>query len=292
MSEHRSVAHYLHESKPLELCVTPPVEMPRALSWVQGQEVLLVADLAGTLHQVEPTWGTRPIGTVAADAAHLSTTNNRLAVLSRTGVLQVWVWPDMTLLWEKYCQLVAHQGIRFWSGGVAVIGHDGQDHRVFVYDTEGGLRMRARVPERTALGSDAEGNLVLARTTQKGLTIARFPSPLPSDPPTGHRLRFGPGGRVFGCTPDGVTIWSADGGSSFTIKQLETSNAALHVDQDIVAIGTLHGSVAICGASREASQRARPPRVEGHASPVIALSFSTKGRWLATVADTIRLWSY
>lgn len=288
----RSVAHFLHDSKPLEPLVSPPIESPRALSWVPGAEVLLVADAAGNLHQVEPTWGTRVIGRVLSDAAHLSTTKDRIAILNRAGQLQVYVWPDLTMLWERYIGLIAHHGIRFWSGGVAVAGHDGKDHRVYVYDSEGLLRVRARVPERTALGTADDGTLLMARSSLKGLTVVPFPSPLPGGEPTGHRLRFGPGGRVFGCTPDGVTIWSPTGDSSFTIKQLETSNAALHPNQELVAIGTLHGSVAICGATREASQRARPPRVDGHAQAVIALSFSSKGRWLGTVADSVRLWSY
>lgn len=288
----RAVAHYLHESRPLEPLVTPPIDSPRALSWVPASEILLVADAVGNLHQVEPTWGTRVIGAVAPDAAHLSTTRDRLAVLTRVGHLQVYTWPELSLLWERYVGLVAHQGIRFWSGGIAIVGHDGRDHRVYVYDAEGALRVRARVPERTALGTDEDGNLLIARSTVKGLLVVRFPNPVPGWEATSHRLRFGPGGRVFGCTPDGVTLWGGGGESSFTIKQLETSNAALHPDQEIIAIGTLHGAVAICGATREASQRARPPRVEGHTTAVLALSFSSKGRWLGTVADSVRLWSY
>jgi hypothetical protein len=39
-------------------------------------------------------------------------------------------------------------------------------------------------------------------------------------------------------------------------------------------------------------ERARPGKVGGHSSAVRAMAFSARGRWLATAADELRVWTF
>ncbi len=282
--------HYLHGARTLEALVSPPVEQPRALCWLNG-DTLLVAARDGVVHFVEPSFGTRPFLTGAPDAAQIAIARGRLALLTREGRLQVWSLETQDLAWEQPTGLVAGLQLQWWKGGVAVAGEDGQDRRVHVFDDEGQRRARARVPPRAALGADYDGTLLLASSTEEGLAIRRFGQPLPAERPTVHTLRFASDHAVLGIAMGGVTVWHGPGESPVSVKLFEVVNAALSPDANLVAMGTRVGAVALGGA-KPGGQRVNPSRVEGHDGPVLALSFSPRGRWLASAAGRCWVWSY
>ena len=282
--------HYLHAARALEALVSPPVEQPRAMCWLPGGDVLLVAAKDGTVHHVEPAFGTRVLLRATPDAAHLAVARGQLAVLSREGVLQVWSLEENTLLWEHATELIAQLQLQWWKGGVAVAGEDGRERRVLVYDDAGERRARARVPSRTALGADAAGNLLLARNTETGLTIRPFGEALPVERPTVHQLRFAGADSLLGVAVGGVSVWNG-GAEAVNIKLFDVVNAALSLDGALVAMGTRVGGVAVAG-TRLGGQRVNPTRVEGHDGPVLSLAFSPRGRWLASAAGRCWVWSY
>lgn len=283
--------HYRHGARPLEALLSPPVDHPRALCWIPDQDVLLLGARDGTIHQVEPLYGTRPLFAAAPDPASLAVDRGRLALLTRDGLLQVWNLAEAELLWERPTELIAGLHLQWWRGGVAVAGEDGLDSRVLVFDDAGERRTRARVPAKTALGADPDGNLLLARSTEEGLSLRAFGDALTIEPPTAHRLRFAGTDAVVGIAPGGVTVWHGVGAPPVNIKLFEVVNAALSPGGELVAMGTRMGGVAI-GAARLGGQRVNPMRVEGHEGPVLALAFSQRGRWLASAAGRCWVWSY
>lgn len=248
--------------------------------------------LDGGIHTVEPVWGVRRIFTAHADAAQLSTHDERVAVLGRDGVLQVWHVGERKLLWEAATPLISQMGVRWWSGGLAVAGDDFDQRKLLVFDHDGNVKIRARLPARTALGVSPLGRLLLARSTVSGLHVAALGKPIPADEATGHALRFAPGGRVLGIVPTGVTIWSGRGAAPMSVKMTDTTAAALHPDGAMLALGTRVGAVAVAGVVAGAGLRLNPSRIEGHGGPVQTMSYAPRGRWLATMADTCRVWSY
>lgn len=288
----RADAHFLHAARPLESVLAPSIESPRALSWVPGKEVLLVSAADGGLHSVEPVWGVRHLFNTHPEAAHLSTHDERAAVLGRDGHLEIWHVGERKKLWEAETPMVSQMGVRWWSGGVAVAGDDFDQRRLIVFDDDGCVKVRARLPPRTALGVSPLGRLLVARSSVSGLHVAALGKPIPADQATGHTLRFAPGGRVLGVVPTGVTIWSARGAAPITVKMTDTTAAALHPDGSVLALGTRTGAVAVAAAIAGSGMRANPSRVEGHSGPVQMMSYAPKGRWLATMADGCRVWSY
>jgi WD40 repeat protein len=287
-------AHFLHAQKPLESVLVAPVEEPRALSWMGNKEVLLLGSADGRIHVVEPAFGTRLGFQSAPEPVHIATRDDDVFVLARGGQLQRWNWPSRERLWSVGTPLVGNQGIRLSGEEVAVIGDDAQARReVLVFHLDGKESARFPAPTRAALGVQREGHFVLARSTAEGLTVAAL-GELWRDlsPPTGHGLRFTRGGMVLGVASGGVTVWNGDGSTPRSIRLPDAANAALHADGRTLALGTREGMVAIADVEAPADSRARPPRVDAHHGPVRGMSFSAKGRWLASVADRCRVWSY
>lgn len=279
--------HFLHGARTLEALVSPPIDNPRALAWLSG-DALLIASKDGAIHHVEPAFGTRVLFHAAPDPAVLAASRDRITLLSRLGQLQVWT-QDGALVWEAATGLLASLHVQVWRGGVAVVGDDEEHRRVIVYDDRGELRARARVPARTALGVDEDGGLILARSTESGLSIQPFGVPLVPGRATAHHLRVSVG-SVVGVATGGATIWHG-GGAPVNVKLLDVSCAALSPDRTLVGLGTRSGSVALAGA-QPGGQRVNPARIAGHDGAVIALAFAPKGRWMASAAARAWVWSY
>jgi WD40 repeat protein len=282
--------HYLHGARQLEALVSPPVDQPRALCW-RDSDALFVSARDGNVHLVEPSFGTRFVLRGVPDTAALTTDGHRLAILGRDGTLQLWSLSGPVLLWETATGVLGGLQLFNWPGGVAVAGDDDRGRRVLVYDGDGQLRKRARVPTRAALGLDATGALVLARSTEAGLVVLPFGEILPPGTPTAHQLRFASDHAVVGIATGGVTVWHHPGASPVSVKLYDVVNAALSPNADLVAMGTRTGGVALAGA-HPGGQRVNPTRVDGHEGPVVALAFSPRGRWLASAAGRCWVWSY
>lgn len=287
----RGDPHFLHKARALEALLSPQLEAPRAITWLPKGDVLLVACIDGTVAFVEPSFGTRTLLTAHAEPVDLAVDGDDLAVLCRDGTVQVWDWRAPALKWEQPTGLVSQLQVTWFKGGVAACGDDLEDRRAFVFDRAGKRRARARLHARTVLGADVYGTLVAARSTTEGLQVVPFGKPFPNAEPTKHALRIGTGG-VFGVATGGLTVWRDPEHPPVNVKMYDVSTAALAPDGEHVALGTRNGGVALAWAVAGKEQRVHPAQVEGHEAPVIALAFSPKGRWLASVADRCRVWSW
>lgn len=283
-------AHFLHEKVALDPVLAVPIEAPRALSWRPGKEVLLVAAASGAVTSVEPSFGARLLFTGPPEPVQLAASGERVAILTDTGTVEVWTLGDKEATWRFESGLGGDSGLRFWAEGVAVIGDTAEGRRVRVYTGATLVRDLRGVPDGVALGTNMAGDLQLARSVEAGLVVVPFGASLPGGTSTGHQLRFTPGGHVLGVAIGGATLWT--GASPHNVRLLDTSCAALCADGKSVALGTRGGIVALSDMGAAPAARAHPPRVNAHETGVRAMSFSTRGRWLATVAENCRLWSY
>jgi antitoxin (DNA-binding transcriptional repressor) of toxin-antitoxin stability system len=284
----RRDAHYLHERAPLEAVLAVHAERPRCASWAPDREVLLVADARGQVVAFEPTFGTRPLFGGPAEPVQVASRGDQVAVLSASGRVEVRTGgTGDPLVFETGLQ--GESGLRFWAGGVAVIGEGDGQRTVRVF--KGGREVQnLPVPPGTALGVSAEGELRLARSVASGMRVVGLGADLPTGEATGHVLRFSHAGRVLGVAEGGATLWHE--GRPHTARLLDAVSAALCADGRTVALGTRGGVVALADILASPASRAHPPRVFAHGAPVRLLSFANRGRWLATIGDNCRLWTY
>lgn len=287
MSDERARdAHFQHAAKALEAVLSVPAEQPRALSWVPRKEVLMLALRSGRVLAVEPSFGVRTLFDGPAEPVYLANWGDGVAVLAADGHLVLR--DGAGAISEIDTGLRGESGLRVCEQQIAVIGEGAEGRRVRLY-TGATLVQEVNVPDGAALGC-REGAPVLARSVAEGLSVVPLGAELPEGPATNHMLRFTPGGWVVGVVEGGATLWKE--GQPQTIRLLDTAAAALCHDGRTLALGTRGGVVALADVFAPPAQRGRPPRVEAHGAAVTALSFSTRGRWLATVGDNCRLWAY
>lgn len=284
--------HYLHGQRALDPLVSPPIEQPRALCWVGDEDRLLVASAVGDLFEVDPVFGTRHLGAALPDPARLAWGHGRLAVLDREGRVQVRHTPEGGVRWERETGLLGQFQLAWWREGVVVLGEDEESRRVLVFDDCGRLRARARVGPRTAMGVDALGNIVLARSTKAGLSLVPFGHPLPNGTATAHALRVEDSLAVLGVSDAGVTVWKRPGVPPVTMKLHQVTTAALSVGGAVLAMGTRIGQVAVVAVDGTAAERRSPERVEGHSGMVTTVEFAPHGRRLASAAERCWVWAF
>lgn len=284
-------AHYLHERPPLEALVSPVVEKPTALTWADREDLLVLVGRDGVVTGFDPAFGIRELGPALPGVVRVVVEDGRFAVVDKDGHLEVRGWPDMRLRFQAETGFLGGVHLVSWSGGVAVAGDDGEARRIRVYDDRGASVGTVRVPARTALGVDAKGALLLARSTAEGVLRTPLGRPLSAAPPTAHTLRMTREGAVVGIASHGVTVWRP-GDAPVTVRAVDVTAAALSRDGETLVMGTRIGRVALSSARVGAPLRQNPARVEGHEGPVIAVEFSPRGRWVATCAERCWVWSY
>ncbi|MBM4391813.1 MAG: hypothetical protein FJ090_11880 [Deltaproteobacteria bacterium] len=290
-SDRRADAHYLHAPRPLEPVISAPIKAPRALSWLGDSDELLVGAADGTVWSVDTAHGTRRLFTGPAEPVHLCSRGPELAIVGVGGRLAYF--RNGSACWTAETGLVASLGLRLGQHGVAAIGDDARGRReVVCFDGSGGELVRVPVPAGVALGTDGRGEYVIARATLAGLSVCHLEEFLPAGEPTGHRLRFARAGRVVGVIAGGATLWVDPALPPRDVRLAGTVTAAVHLDGHTLALGTAGGGVAIVDADADPAARPHPPRVDTHGPPMRALSFAARGRWLATVADSCRVWAF
>lgn len=296
MSRQVTEAHYLHARTGLEPVLQPPVHEPTVLAWVPGREELVAATRAGEIVLVDPVLGTRTVarelGETAALALHADC--KRFLAVSRTGD-----WRIGSLETGQ----VVHQGRHGFVGAMGALM--AESHAVLTGDEHGARIMciisldsgqitgRVRLPARVAALISPEGKPLLARSTAAGLAVIplgkdhRFPEALES---TAHRLKAS-GTSVLGFTTTGICVWGQEGGVPRSMRLPDVTAGDVSGDGRYLGLGTRHGSVALARID-SLDKRVHPDLVRAFDGPVTTVEFSQKGRWLATGAEGLRLWSW
>jgi len=287
--------HYLHEQRGLDAVVSPPVDGVVATAWHPRREELHVATKEGELAAVDPVMGTRCYarGLPEAGALALSADGGMVAALGRAGPLQVRSTGDGTLLFSADLALLSDLWVGFFAGGVAAAGQGLESRELRVFDLKGRARATGVLPPGVAVGVDADRHLLVGRVSDAGVEVLRVGrGRLARRQPTGHRLRFGKGGLLYGIADGGVTVWPPSGRAPLTVRMFGVSAAAVDRSGDWVALGTRDGEVALAPVTGGSLDRGHPGRTGGHDQAVRALAFSERGRWLASVGDRTWLWRY
>jgi hypothetical protein len=288
-------AHYLHERSGLEPVLRPPVQSPIALRWIPRREELIVATAKGELVSVDPILGTRQIrgglGTIAVVDVHEDRT--RTLVVSREGTWTVGTLRGETLFEGKH-GLLGNVDAFFAEKHAVLVGDEAGARVIVVVSLETGqVTGRAKVPARVTAALSPDGKPLLCRSTAAGLYVIpmekgrSFPRDLDS---TGHRLRAS-GSHVLGFTETGVCVWTQSGGAPQTMRLSDLTAGDLTRDGRYLGLGTQTGAVALARVD-DLEKRKRPDLVRAFDQPVLAVAFSERGKWLATAAEALRIWSW
>ena len=288
-------AHYLHERSGLEAVLRPPVKYPTALRWVPGREELVAATREGQLIHVDPVLGTRQIADNIGETAVLDVHSDRQRYLavSRAGAWRIGTLRGGVLHEGEHAFVGAMDG--FLAGRHAVLVGDEHGARFMQILTleDGQPGSRIRLPTRVAATLSPTGRPLLCRSTAAGLKVIplghghAFPRDLES---TAHRLR--PTGEfVLGFTGTGICVWGQEGGVPRSMRLPDLTAGDISRDGRYLGLGTRNGAVALARMDRM-EKRVRPDLVRAFSAPVTSVAFSERGRWLATGAEGLRIWSW
>lgn len=295
MSREVTEAHYLHERSGLEAVIRPPVKFPTALRWIPAREELLVGTREGELASFDPVLGTRTIasglGEIAAIDVHQD--RSRYALVTREGLYQIGTLRG-EILFEKTHPFVGGMEVMLARRHLMMLGDEPEHRTLLLISLEDGSETgRVRLPPRATATLSPEGSPLLCRSTPAGLVVIplkrgyTFPADLES---TAHRLR--PTGQsVLGFTSTGICVWGQEGGVPRSMRLPDLTAGDLSPDGKYLGLGTRNGAVALARMDR-IEKRVRPDLVRDVNTPVIAAAFSEKGKWLATAADALRIWSW
>lgn len=288
-------AHYLHERSGLQAVLRPPVKAPSVLRWIPGSEELVVGTRDGELVTVDPVLGTRTIadglGEIAAIDVHtdksryiVATRDNRVVVGHLKGerlfeARHPFVGGMEALIAERHALLVGDDEA---ARGLLVISLD-----------DGSVSGPVRLPQRVTPALNVAGRPLLCRSTDAGLVVIplgrghAFPRDLES---TAHRLRA-TNQFVLGFTSTGIAVWGQEGGSPRSMRLPDLTAGDISKNGQYLGLGTRNGAVALAHMDK-IEKRVKPDLVRAFSAPVTAVAFSERGRWLATGADGLRLWSW
>ncbi len=294
MSREVTEAHYLHERSGLEAVLRPPVKHPTALRWVPRREELVAATREGQLVSVDPVLGTRVITDGLGETAVLDVHQDRqrFLAITRQGKFVVG-----TLRGE-----MQHEGKHDFMGGmdgffadkhVVMVGDEVDGRRLLILNLETGRMQATALPERVVASLSAQSRPLLCRSTPAGLSVipvgrgSSFPRELKS---TAHRLQ--PSGTfILGFTATGICVWGQEGGMPRSMRLPDLTAGDISRDGQRLGLGTRNGAVALARMDR-IEKRVRPDLVRAFNGPVTSVAFSERGRWLATGAEGLRIWSW
>ncbi|MCB9669767.1 MAG: WD40 repeat domain-containing protein [Alphaproteobacteria bacterium] len=297
MSREVTEAHYLHERSGLEAVLRPPVKQPTALAWVPKREVLIVATRDGELVSVDPVLGTRVITESIGEAGVLALHEDRKRYLTmnRQGGWTVGTLDGETLINARHTYLGGMDG--FFAGEyVVMLGDEGDGKRTLSIFKEDRRTAHLKLPSRVSATVSANGGLLLLRSTHAGLEVLplgalkkgrSFQKGMES---TMHRLRPS-GPHILGFTSTGIAIWNEKGGQPKSMRLPDLTAGDISHAGEYLGLGTRNGAVALSRIS-SLEKRVHPDLVRAFNSPVTSVAFSQRGRWLATGAEGLRIWSW
>lgn len=266
---------------------------PTALRWIPKREELLAATRDGELVSVDPVLGTRVIAEGIGETAVLDVSDDRTNVLtmSRSGRWRVGTVRGQVVVEGKHSFMGNMQGF-FAKSYVVMLGDTGTGRQMLIYTLEGERKGRVNLPEKVVATTSEAGKLLLCRSTPAGLSVipfpkGRFPKDLPS---TVHRLRTS-NQWILGFTITGIVMWGQEGGQPRSMRLPDLTAGDISKDGTYLGLGTRNGAVALARMDR-IDRRIRPDLVRAFNGPVTSVAFSSRGRWLATGAEGLRIWSW
>jgi len=295
MSREVTEAHYLHEKSGLEAVLRPPVKNPTALCWVPKREELVVATRDGQLITVDPVLGTRVITEELGETAVLQihSDRKRWLAMSRQGRFRVGTLKG-EMLFEGRHEFMGGMDGFFADKHVVMVGDTVNGRALLILDADtGATKGNARLPPRVVPTLNPKGRPLLCKSTPAGLEVIplggkhRFKAGMDS---TAHRLKPS-GPHILGFTSTGICVWGQEGGVPRSMRLPDLTAGDLSADGQYLGLGTRNGAVALARMDR-IDKRVRPDLVRAFNGPVTSVAFSTRGRWLATGAEGLRIWSW
>lgn len=295
MSREVTEAHYLHERSGLEAVLRPPVKHPTALCWVPKREELVVATREGQLVTVDPVLGTRVIIENLGETAVLQihSDRKRWMAMSREGRFRVGTLKG-EILYEGKHQFMGGMGGFFAEKHVVMVGDTVEGRALLILDAETGAKKgSARLPSRVAPTLNDQGRPLLCKSTPAGLEVIplggkhRFAAGMES---TAHRL-MPSGPHILGFTSTGICVWGQEGGVPRSMRLPDLTAGDISADGKYLGLGTRNGAVALARMDR-IDKRVRPDLVRAFNGAVTSVAFSSRGKWLATGAEGLRIWSW
>lgn len=284
-------AHYLHERKGLEAVLRPPIRAPMAMVWAPKKPELYIADQVGTLHHLDPVLGTRVVAENLGEISLLVVREDgkQLLAVSRAGTWRLFDGP--TTVAEGKHPFFGNLDALFYQDRVVIAG-DSMEGRGMLAVKPGGPEKVIRLPDRVLPFLGEDGSLCLARGTEAGLQVEKFSKAVrfPQAEPTKHRLMV-TGAHILGLTSTGVVVWPAMGGAPRTLRLPDITAGDVHKDGEWVALGTRGGAVALAPLD----SRARTDQIDlvrAFDRRISIVAFSRRGRWLATGAEGVQLWTW
>lgn len=287
-------AHYLHERSGLDPVLRPPVKHPTALQWVPKREELIVTTKDGQLISVDPVLGTKVILEDIGETAVLSLHENRkqFLTMNRQGRWIVGTLKGEIQVDSKHGFLGAMSG--FFAGEYTVLVGDEGDGRRSMSVYKGDQRtMNVRLPPRVTATLSPSGKLLLCKSTDAGLEViplAKGHAFAKGMEATAHRLRT-TGPHILGFTTTGICLWNQDGGQPKSMRLPDLTAGDLSEDGQYLGLGTRNGNVALARIAN-LEKRIRPDLMRAFNSAVTCISFSQRGKWLATGAEGLRIWTW
>jgi hypothetical protein len=297
MSREVTEAHYLHERSGLEPVLRPPVKQPTALAWVPRREILVVATREGELVKVDPVLGTSIISDQVGEAGVLALHEDRKRYLTmnRQGGWLVGTLDGEVVVSSKHSYLGGMLG--FFAGDyVVMLGDEGDGKRTLSIFKGDRRTAHIKLPSRVSATVSEKGGLLLLRSTHAGLEVLpigalkkgrTFQKGMES---TMHRLRPS-GPYILGYTSTGIAIWGRQGGQPRSMRLPDLTAGDISHKGQYLGLGTRNGAVALSRID-SLEKRIHPDLVRAFNSPVTSVAFSQRGRWLATGAEGLRIWSW